>query len=211
MATAPNPAGTPATSGPNDEGKALYAKAVSQMQAKDDAKAFPTLVRAAAAGYPAAQFHLSKIYERGGAGQAADLVKARMWAERAAKAGVAEAMFNLGLFMYEGQGGPPDLPGAADWFTRAAKLGLKDAQYNLARLYENGYGVTQNFSLAYQWYLVAADVSGDKEAHADADRLRPTLTAEGRKTAERFAQTFHPEPAAAFASAPTTGRLAQTR
>jgi localization factor PodJL len=211
VATAPNPAGTPATSGPNDEGKALYAKAVSQMQAKDDAKAFPTLVRAAAAGYPAAQFHLSKIYERGGAGQAADLVKARMWAERAAKAGVAEAMFNLGLFMYEGQGGPPDLPGAADWFTRAAKLGLKDAQYNLARLYENGYGVTQNFSLAYQWYLVAADVSGDKEAHADADRLRPTLTAEGRKTAERFAQTFHPEPAAAFASAPTTGRLAQTR
>ncbi len=211
VATAPNPTGTLASSGPNDEGKALYATAVSQMQAKDDAKAFPTLVRAAAAGYPAAQFHLSKIYERGGAGQAADLVKARMWAERAAKAGVAEAMFNLGLFMYEGQGGPPDLPGAADWFTRAAKLGLKDAQYNLARLYENGYGVTQNFSLAYQWYLVAADVSGDKEAHADADRLRPTLTAEGRKTAERFAQTFHPEPAAAFASAPTTGRLAQTR
>ena len=134
-----------------------------------------------------------------------------MWAERAAKAGVAEAMFNLGLFMYEGQGGPPDLPGAADWFTRAAKLGLKDAQYNLARLYENGYGVTQNFSLAYQWYLVAADVSGDKEAHADADRLRPTLTAEGRKAAERFAETFRPEPAVAYASAPTTGRLAQTR
>jgi localization factor PodJL len=210
VATAPNPAGALAPSGPVDEGKALYTTAVSQLQA-NDAKALPTLIRAAAAGYPAAQFHLSKIYERGGAGQTADLVKARMWAERAAKAGVAEAMFNLGLFMYEGQGGPPDLPGAADWFTRAAKLGLKDAQYNLARLYENGYGVTQNFSLAYQWYLVAADVSGDKEAHADADRLRPTLTAEGRKTAERFAQTFRPEPAAAYASAPTTGKLAQSR
>ena len=212
VATTPGPAAAAsATLGPTDEGKALYATAVAQLQARDDAKAFSTLVRAAAAGYPAAQFHLSKIYERGGAGQSPDLAKARMWAERAAKAGVAEAMFNLGLFMYEGQGGPPDLPGAADWFTRAAKLGLKDAQYNLARLYENGYGVTQNFSLAYQWYLVAADVSGDKEAHADADRLRPTLTAEGRKAAERFAETFRPEPAVAYASAPTTGRLAQSR
>ena len=210
VATAPNPAAVAAPAGPGDEGKVLYATALAQLQA-NDAKAFPTLVRAAGAGYPAAEFHLSKIYERGGAGQTADLVKARMWAERAAKAGVPEAMFNLGLFMYEGQGGPPDLPGAADWFTRAAKLGLKDAQYNLARLYENGYGVTQNFSLAYQWYLVAADVSGDKEAHADADRLRPTLTAEGRRSAERFAQTFRPEPATAYASAPTTGKVAATR
>ena len=212
VATAPNPAAVAAGAGAGagDEGKALYATALAQLQANDP-KALPTLIRAAGVGYPAAEFHLSKIYERGGAGQTADLVKARMWAERAAKAGVPEAMFNLGLFMYEGQGGPPDLPGAADWFTRAAKLGLKDAQYNLARLYENGYGVTQNFSLAYQWYLVAADVSGDKEAHADADRLRPTLTVEGRKTAERFAQTFRPEPATAYASAPTTGKVAAAR
>jgi localization factor PodJL len=193
-----------------DEARRLYDAAVKLLQTHDP-KALPTLVRAAAAGDPAAQFHLSKIYERGGAGQPADLTKARMWAERAARAGVPEAMFNLGLFMYEGQGGPPDLPGAADWFTRAARLGLKDAQYNVARLYENGYGVTQNYSLAYQWYLVAADVSGDREAHADADRLRPTLTAEGRKAAEHFARTFRPAPATASASAPTTGKVAEVR
>ena len=98
-------------------------------------------------------------------------------------------MYNLGLFLFDGKGGPPDLPAAAAWFRKAADLGLGDAQYNLARLYENGYGVQQNASQAYTWYLIAAN-GGDQDARADASRIRASLDVTARTAAERAANAF---------------------
>lgn len=175
--------------GESTEAKDIYMTAAKQLEA-GDSKGVATLTKAATLGYAPAQFHLSTLYDKGASGAPKDPAKARLWAERAAQAGVPKAMYNLGLFLFDGKGGPPDLPAAAAWFRKAADLGLGDAQYNLARLYENGYGVQQNAGQAYTWYLIAAN-GGDQDARADASRVRATLDKTARMAAERAANAFH--------------------
>ena len=101
-------------------------------------------------------------------------------------------MYNLALDTYYGRGGAIDLPAAAEWFRRAANAGVTNAQYNLAKLYENGYGVPENFSQAYIWYLIAAH-AGDKDAAADAARIKASLNPSLRSAAEQVASSFKPQ------------------
>ena len=190
VATSPDPLTGAKPAGESTDAKDIYQTAARQLDAGDP-KGVATLTKAASLGYAPAQFHLSTLYDKGASGAAKDPAKARLWAERAAQAGVPKAMYNLGLFLFDGKGGPPDLPAAAAWFRKAADLGLGDAQYNLARLYENGYGVQQNAAQAYTWYLIAAN-GGDQDARADATRIRASLDKTARTAAERAANAFRP-------------------
>jgi len=191
VATSPEPAAAAAKpNGESTDARDVYQTAARQLDVGDP-KGVVTLTKAATLGYAPAEFHLSTLYDKGAAGAPKDPAKARLWAERAAQAGVPKAMYNLGLFLYDGKGGPSDLPAAAAWFRKAADLGLGDAQYNLARLYENGYGVQQNAAQAYTWYLIAAN-GGDQDARADAARLRASLDKSARAAAERTANAFRP-------------------
>ncbi len=156
---------------------AKYAEAVRLMQAKDP-KGVPELKEAAEAGWPAAQFHLARLYESG-EGVRKSETEARRWTEQAARGGDAKAMHNLALYYFEGVGGAKDTSTAAVWFRRAAEKGVTDSQYNLGRLYEEGYGVTKDPQAAYRWYAAAAQ-SGDAEAQAAAARMKAQLSAQAQ-------------------------------
>lgn len=150
----------------------LYADAVRKLKAKEPG-GLAELKAAAEAGWPAAQFHLARLYESGD-GVRKDETEARRWTEQAARGGDPKAMHNLALYYFEGAGGPKDTPAAAQWFRRAAEKGVTDSQFNLGRLYEEGYGVPKDPAAAYRWYAAAA-TSGDAEAKAAADRIRALL------------------------------------
>ena len=191
----------------------LYADAVRRIDAHDFS-GLASLKKSANLGYPPAQFYLGKLYEAGGAGMAKDLVLARQWTARAAEAGDKKAMHNLGLYYFEGDGGPKDLSQAAEWFHRAALLGLVDSQYNLGQLYQEGVGVARNPAEAYKWYLIAAR-QGDAPSRTAAQALKGQLTPEAQATAERAADGFQTQTAAAgqghagAASAPSPLATAQ--
>jgi localization factor PodJL len=108
-------------------------------------------------------------------------------------------MHNAGLMHYEGVGGPQNLAVAADWFKRAAELGLADSQFNIGQLYELGLGVPQNSAEAYKWYLLASRQGSEAQraqAKTAAEKVRLTLPADARATAERVAAEFAARPAA---------------
>jgi localization factor PodJL len=187
-AVALSPSFKPAAPADADAAADLYRQAVDRLS-RNDAGGVTTLTRAANLGYAPAQYHLAKLYEEGQAGLKADLVEARRWGERAAEGGDPRAMFNLGMYFYEGVGGPQDAAQAAAWFRKAADRDLVDSQYNLGRLYELGLGVPQDLGEAYKWYLVASRHE-DAGARAAADRLKVQLTAVRRAAAESAAAMF---------------------
>jgi TPR repeat protein len=65
---------------------------------------------------------------------AKDNGKAREWYQKAADAGNADAMSNLGDFYYYGWGVAKDYNKAREWYQKAADAGDKNAKQALARL-----------------------------------------------------------------------------
>jgi len=167
----------------------LYVEGRAKVEAKDSS-GLELLRKSANLGYPQAQFYLGRLYEEGGAGLAKNPAEARRWYERAANAGDRGAMHNVGLMYFEGLGGAKNLTSAAQWFRKAANLGLVDSQFNMGQLYEQGLGVTQNSAEAYKWYLLAGRAGTPEQraqAREAANRLKVTLPADARMTAERIA------------------------
>ncbi len=73
-----------------------------------------------------------------------------------ARAGDAEAQYNLGLMYDLGHGVKASTSRAAQWFTRAALQGNALAAYNLAVLYkETRQSGMLDLTEAYKWALVA--------------------------------------------------------
>ena len=77
--------------------------------------------------------------------------------ETAARRGLAEAQYELGVAYDRGLGVTQNHATAAGWYHRAAEQGLTDAQYNLATLYDEGLGTPRDIELAREWYIRAAD------------------------------------------------------
>ena len=179
---------TPPPAAPQENAQALFDDGVRKIEAKDRS-GLEIMRKAANLGLPRAQFYLGKMYEMGEGGVKKDLAEARRWTERAATAGDARAMHNLALFYFKGEGGAKNSTTAANWFRKAADQGLVDSQFNLAQLYEGGWGVSQNPAEAYKWYVIAGR-AGDATSKARAAALRPQLTAEAQRTADRSALAF---------------------
>jgi localization factor PodJL len=129
-------------------------------------------------GNAAAQLTLGQLYESGRAGVKQDMVEARRLTALAADAGNSSAMYNLGLYMFRGEGGEQDMAGAAQWFRKAAVEGVVDSQYNLGLMYQTGSGVKKDLAEAYKWFSLAA-AQGDGLAAENAVKLGahlPTAT-----------------------------------
>ena len=77
--------------------------------------------------------------------------------ETAARRGLAEAQYELGVAYDRGLGVTQNHATAAGWYQRAAEQGLTDAQYNLATLFDEGLGTPRDFEQARDWYMRAAD------------------------------------------------------
>ena len=213
-APAPEAVPTPPAPAAPQTAAGLFGDAVRKIEAKQQG-GLEALRKSANQGYAPAQFFLAKLYENGEGGLPKDMAQARRWTERAAEGGERKAMHNLGLYYFEGTGGPTNQTTAAQWFRRAADLGLTDSQYNLGKLYEIGSGVTQNSAEAYKWYLIASR-AGDVEARDSAKRLRASLSPQARMGAERAASGYRaaaPNPSAklALAPAPPVGTAVQAQ
>jgi localization factor PodJL len=126
------------------------------------------------AGHAPAQFYLAQLYESGRSGVVQNMAEARRWTARAAESGEANAMHNLGLYYFRGEGGPQDLASAAQWFRKAAELGVVDSQYNLGLMYQSGSGVQKDPAEALKWFSLAAD-QGDGLARTAAEGLKARL------------------------------------
>ena len=85
------------------------------------------------------------------------------WFLKAAKQGLAEAQFNVGICYGEGEGIEKDEKKAFVWFSKAAEQSYDKAQYNVGVCYKNGEGIEKDEKKAFEWYLKAAE-QGSAEA-----------------------------------------------
>ena len=194
--------------------------------AEDDAEAQKWYRRAfegfrpiAESGDISAQYRLGRMYIHG-EGVEPDYVEAEKWyrlaAEgghtdaqevleeitevasvyRDAKAGDADAQYNLGLMHDEGVGIVSyDKAEAEKWWRLAvagfrpkAEAGDADAQYKLGDMYESGYGVVLDYVEAEKWYRRAAE-AGDTHAQEKLEEITEQVsTQRAAEAGDAFAQ-----------------------
>ncbi len=126
-------------------------------------KVIKDIERQAYEGNAEAQHDLAAIYTAGHGGVKQDYKRAAFWFEQAAKGGVANARYNLGVLYHQGIGVPRDLERALDWYKSAADLNHPEAQYNLGIAYIEGIGLEYDPEKA-AWYFENAADAGIMEA-----------------------------------------------
>ena len=160
---------------PAGAGQPLTAPVYVQVRADVEAGlpgAVARLRALADADHPQAQLYLAQLYDLGEAGLTRDPVEARRLVGLAAENGDVQAMHNLAVFYFHGEGGAQDLASAAQWFRKAAGAGVLESQYNLGLLYQSGSGVRRDLAQARYWFGLAA-AQGDAEARRALAELTP--------------------------------------
>jgi predicted aspartyl protease len=105
---------------------------------------------------PLAEAFLGEMYENGLLGHPIDLVQAREWYARGARAGNPSSQLHLSEMLYAGQGGDENDQEAFRWLLLAADDAYGPAAYHIAAIYQDGTtDVPKNPSLAYLWSLLA--------------------------------------------------------
>ena len=142
----------------------------------DDARARELLEQAVVREGPLALMWLARVHSTGRMGFTRDEERARAIAadviaevERAAEAGVLEAVFLMGTAHDEGLGKPVDPVQAAAWHRRAGKRGHVLGAHNLGNAYEAGRGVPRDLERAREWYGHAA-AAGNQQAREALER-----------------------------------------
>lgn len=129
----------------------LFAKGGSGL--KQDLKhAFHWCSLAANNGFVPAQATLGYLYNRIG-----DHQLAKIWLERAALAGDAEAQLNLALLFTQMDLSKSGNEIAAEWLLAAAEGGLALAQTELGLRYVKGQGLISDPVEAHKWFTLAAE------------------------------------------------------
>jgi TPR repeat protein len=102
------------------------------------------------------------VYLQGLAAKPHDPNEAISLFKKAADAGVHEAMTEVGLAYFNGQGAPKDLSEAERWFQKASDYGDSAGTLLLGEAYLSGKGVKQDYAKALKFIQDAADHrSGD--------------------------------------------------
>lgn len=130
------------------------------------------LGRASAAGSPAASAELGRLLLTDGT---ADYAAARRYLISAAREGISEAQYDLGMFYLEGRDGTPDPVAAIAWLTEAMKAGDAEVQYQLARLHQQGIGGPVNYANAGVLYTLACNKGHAAAAARIAEMARDGL------------------------------------
>jgi TPR repeat protein len=113
-----------------------------------------------AAQSPGDALRVALAYRDGTEGADKDYAKAMIYFRKAADAGDATAMFNIGVLYQYGRGVDQDYQQAMAFYRKAADAGNAEAMRNLGFLYASGCGVTQDYQQAMVWDRKAAD-AGD--------------------------------------------------
>ena len=143
---------------------------------RDLAEARSWYEKAAAQEDPDGLLALAHFFDQGIAG-ARDPVQAFDAFRRAARAGSAFAMNEVGVRYQKGLGVTADATAAIGWFTLATQHGLPAAFTNLGNCYEMANGVLQDFDKAGTYYAAAA-----KKRFGPAQFLLAQLFEQGKGT-----------------------------
>jgi len=114
--------------------------------------------------------------------QPEDLAEALAACVEAAKAGDAEAEYELGEFYYDGKNTPRDLNQALSYFEQASLQGHAMAQFQLGTMFFKGEGVPANNIQAYIVLKMAA-VNGAEDALDTADEVAEQMPRDQLETA----------------------------
>ena len=99
-----------------------------------------------------------------------DYAEAARWFRKAADAGDAAAMVDLGALFVHGQGVAKDPGQGAEWFRKAAALGNRNGMRNLGALHAGGRGVPLDLAKAVALFRQAA-AAGDPESMSNLGTL----------------------------------------
>ena len=121
-------------------------------------------------------------YEKGEYGKAL-----KIWTEQANN-GEANAIYNIGLLYFFGNGVDKDLTIAYKYCKEAALKGLATAQNNLAYMYLNGMGASKNYVNSYAWSLIAIKHGYNSEVIRDNAKmhLTPAMLTDAEKLANKM-------------------------
>ena len=109
-----------------------------------------------------------KFYEKG------EYEKAlKVWTVEAEK-GNKEALYNIGLLYFFGNGVQKNLTLAFNYCKKAAFMGSSRAQNNLAYMYIKGLGVDKSYVYSYAWALVAIKNGYNSQGIRDDARIQLT-------------------------------------
>jgi uncharacterized protein len=144
--------------------KATYEKALQSalMQKKPSRGVYKLLLKAAEEGDARATYALATWHLHGTSFLRVDYVRGFELLKSSAKAGVAEASFDLAISYEKGVGTRRNLKRAFEAYVHAALLGDSQAFYEVGRMYCYGIGVSKNRRLADYW-LDKAELLGIKE------------------------------------------------
>ena len=133
------------------------------------------LQKAADQGHEKAQLALAKCYATG-EGVKQDEAEAFKIYRKAADAGSAEALYELGSFYSLGWGGvEKDKAKAAEALRKSAEMGYVEAQRSLGLNFQHGIGDTPvDLTEAVKWYTLA-EAQGDSSSKAYLERLKDVI------------------------------------
>jgi TPR repeat protein len=134
--------------------------------ARDDAEARKLFERAAAAGNPRGVSNLAAL---SGGGTSSDPARARELLAKAAETN-AEAQYQLGLLLADGEGGPKDDAGARALFKKAAAQNHRGALERMGAFALEGRGGSKDKDAAKAYYERAAAL-GDEDAKKALKRI----------------------------------------
>lgn len=129
---------------------------------------FQHLFQAAEPGQPLVWHTIGTAYNTG-RGIKRDRAEAIRWFQRAANAGFAPAMVNLGLCLQLPAPGI-DPAGAIHWFRKAAEQGNAGGRVWLGFAYREGTGVPRDCHEAVQWFIKAVE-AGDNHSLIHVGRM----------------------------------------
>ena len=170
--------------------QAQLGSAVESLAARSESKAQTAEARdwyekAAAQNQPDGMLALARFYDGGLGGLAASPAKAFDLCFRAAQAGSAVAMNEMGVRYQKGAGVRQDPVAAIGWFTRGAQHGQPAALVNLGNCYEVGSGVLQDFDQAGRNYS-----AGARLGFGPAEFLLGQMIEQGKGTAVNLAHAY---------------------
>ncbi len=131
-------------------------------------RCFQSLLQAAGSEQPAVWHAIGTAYNIG-RGTKRDKAEAMRWFQRAAEAGFAPAMLNLGLCLHL-PAPALDQAAAIYWFHKAAEKGLAGGMVWLGFAYREGSGVPCDHKEAVQWFIKAVE-AGDSHSLIHVGRM----------------------------------------
>jgi len=149
-----------AAAGGGAQPNALLAQAKSLFSSGEHRQAYPLFQQAAEAGSAEAMVFLGTYADStqpAYANVAKNDTVAAAWYRKAAEAGDARGMANLGVMYANGRGVPQDDAQAVNWYRKAAEAGDADGMTNLGWMYQNGRGVARDDAQAVNWYRQSAE------------------------------------------------------